>query len=209
VRRTVRPLAELRLLGGSLPLDFVNSVDWRASDQPIEYLVDYDALIAWSRRVGTLSPAEAASLRGRAAADSSAAQAAAQRMRRRREQLYELLAGVASGRPADPALLDEVRRWHGEAIDAGVLHQGATGIELGWRSDELDRPAWPLYRSAWDLLTGPALGRVKICPADGCGWLFLDRSKNGTRRWCSMGGCGARMKMRRAYSRSRRERLGS
>jgi predicted RNA-binding Zn ribbon-like protein len=203
MRRTVRPRPELRLLGGSLPLDFVNSVDWRASEQPVEYLTDYDALVAWSRRVGTLSEAEAAALRARAATEPAAAESVTRRVRRRREQLYALLAGIASGRPADPALLDAARRWHGEAVEAGVLHQEAGRIVLSWRDERLDRPAWPLYGAAWDLLTGPALQRCKMCPADGCGWLFLDRSKNGSRRWCSMDGCGARMKMRAAYYRSR------
>jgi predicted RNA-binding Zn ribbon-like protein len=53
------------------------------------------------------------------------------------------------------------------------------------------------------LLTAPELQRVRACPGLGdCGWLFLDTSKSGRRRWCSMEGCGSRAKMRRYYART-------
>jgi predicted RNA-binding Zn ribbon-like protein len=204
VRGSVRPLAELRLLGGALPLDFVNSVDWRLTDEPVEYLGDYHAALAWSLRLGTVSQDEAAALRALAANDPVAATAAATRLRHRREQLYEALSAIANAQPPDPGRLDAVRRWYGAAIAAGRLHEVDGAIKLRWPDDQLDRPAWPLAHAAWNLLCAPVLDWLKMCPADGCGWLFLDRSKNHTRRWCSMDGCGARMKMRRAYARSRR-----
>ncbi len=70
--------------------------------------------------------------------------------------------------------------------------------------DVLARPLWALARSAADLLTSPRLSRVRECPGeDGCGWLFLDTSKNGSRRWCSMQGCGSRAKARRYAGRRR------
>ncbi|MEO6889729.1 MAG: CGNR zinc finger domain-containing protein, partial [Ktedonobacteraceae bacterium] len=57
--------------------------------------------------------------------------------------------------------------------------------------------------SAVELLTSEEVKRVKECPARDCGWLFLDMSKNGSRQWCSMEGCGSRAKMRRQYARKR------
>jgi predicted RNA-binding Zn ribbon-like protein len=69
--------------------------------------------------------------------------------------------------------------------------------------DALDQMLWPLVRSAIELLTAPELRRVKVCPGLGdCGWLFLDTSKSGQRRWCSMESCGSRSKMRSYYVRS-------
>ena len=69
---------------------------------------------------------------------------------------------------------------------------------------DLDRPLWPVARTAADLLTSGRLDRVRECPgADGCGWLFYDTSKNGSRRWCSMEGCGNVAKARRLYARRR------
>ena len=75
----------------------------------------------------------------------------------------------------------------------------------GWTDvDALDRPLWDVARSAIDVLTQDDLKRVKECPgADDCGWLFYDTSKNASRRWCSMEGCGSRVKMRHQYARKR------
>jgi len=68
----------------------------------------------------------------------------------------------------------------------------------------LDQMLWPIVRSAVDLLTSREARRVKVCPGlDDCGWLFLDTSKSGRRRWCSMDSCGSRSKMRRYYARTR------
>ncbi len=75
-----------------------------------------------------------------------------------------------------------------------------------WDADirALDRMLWPIVSSAIELLTSHDLRRVKECPGAGdCGWLFFDTSKNGTRHWCSMEGCGSRVKMRRQYARTR------
>ena len=62
-------------------------------------------------------------------------------------------------------------------------------------------------RAAYDLLTGDHLARVKVCA--GCHWLFLDRSKNGSRRWCSMEDCGTSAKMRRYVARRAARRASS
>ena len=74
------------------------------------------------------------------------------------------------------------------------------GYDWSWagRPDDLARPLWPVARSAVELLTLGDLARVRECPGAGdCGWLFYDTSRNGSRRWCSMEGCGSRVKMRR------------
>ena len=201
-----RPLERLRLLGGALPLDFVNSVDRRTSDRPVEYLTDYDALVRWSQRLGTLSPDQATTLQAAAAGDPRTAAATLATLRRRREDLYAALAALATGRRPDAGELDGLRRWYRSAVDAGTLHDDGDAFALGWSGHDarLERPGWPIADAAWRLLAGPVIGRMRMCPADGCGWLFVDRSRNGTRRWCSMDGCGARMKTRRAYARTRK-----
>ena len=73
--------------------------------------------------------------------------------------------------------------------------------EAGYRWESAD-PLWPLIYSALDLLT-TSLERVRLCESHDCGWLFLDTSRNGRRRWCSMQGCGSREKMRRYRARDR------
>jgi predicted RNA-binding Zn ribbon-like protein len=65
-----------------------------------------------------------------------------------------------------------------------------------------------LAHAAVDLVRGLDVRQLKACPLDegGCGWLFLDRSRNGSRRWCSMDDCGARAKARRLTARRRTNR---
>jgi predicted RNA-binding Zn ribbon-like protein len=204
MRGTIGSPEDLRLLGGSLPLDFVNSIDWRATDRPVEYLDGYEALLIWSLRLATLDPEEVATLRTIAARAPAPASAAIARLKRQREHLYELFRAIATDQRPQPLHLDAVRRWYVSAVGAGTLRENDTTIALDWPDDRLERPGWPIALAAWNLLTDDvALARVKLCPAAGCGWLFRDRSKSGTRRWCSMDGCGARMKMRRAYARTR------
>jgi predicted RNA-binding Zn ribbon-like protein len=65
----------------------------------------------------------------------------------------------------------------------------------------LDAILLPVLESARTLLTTDQVHRVRQCPADDCGWLFVDASRNGTRRWCRMDGCGAKAKMRRYRAR--------
>jgi predicted RNA-binding Zn ribbon-like protein len=71
------------------------------------------------------------------------------------------------------------------------------------RGETLERPMWDIAQSAADLLTSGQLHRVRQCGDERCGWLFFDRSKNRSRRWCSMDDCGNRAKARRHYRRSR------
>jgi predicted RNA-binding Zn ribbon-like protein len=83
------------------------------------------------------------------------------------------------------------------------LRRGGDCFQWVYRTEShLWRPLWPVATSAVDLLTSPRLGRVKVCPAV-CGWLFLDTTKNGQRRWCSMQECGVEAKVRRQAERRR------
>jgi predicted RNA-binding Zn ribbon-like protein len=73
--------------------------------------------------------------------------------------------------------------------------------------DELDRMLWPVARSAADTLTSGDLKRVRRCARQGCDWLFVDTSKNRSRRWCSMSMCGSRVKAGRYYRRVKKGKM--
>jgi predicted RNA-binding Zn ribbon-like protein len=86
------------------------------------------------------------------------------------------------------------------AIEHAELEtRGAAARAVAWEFEELESPLWPVAHAAYDLLTGPQVHRLKRCA--GCPWLFLDQSKNGSRRWCSMEICGTSEKIRRYVSR--------
>src|ERR671930_579256 len=71
---------------------------------------------------------------------------------------------------------------------------------FAWVADDV---LAPVVWSAAELLTSGPLERVRECPGDDtCGWLFLDTSRNGSRRWCDMRTCGNRAKARRYYRRA-------
>ena len=71
-------------------------------------------------------------------------------------------------------------------------------------STGLEAILWPVLESARELLADPS--RIKECEGEECGWVFVDATKSGTRRWCSMASCGARAKMKRYRARPQRSR---
>jgi predicted RNA-binding Zn ribbon-like protein len=199
-------LAGLRLLGERLCLNFANTVDPRQGDHPREFLTGYPDLVAWSVRVGVLDRSAARELVAAAEQAPGAAQQVYAEAVRIREALYEVFSAVAAGRSAPAAALVTVNEAVARAFAHAAVEPDGHGYRWGWRRDPpaLDRMLWPVLRSAVDLLTSDELARVKECPGLGdCGWLFLDTSKNGSRRWCSMEGCGNRAKGRRHYQRTR------
>ncbi len=197
----------LKLETELLCLDFTNTVNWHASQHPVEELPDYAALVAWALKVGLLTEPDAQRLKRLAARRPEEAQAVLQRAHTLREALYRLLAARASGEAWDPADLDLINAEMPVALAHARLAPTPAGFALRWQAepDALDRLLWPVTYSAADLLTQPdLLARVGECADDrGCGYLFLDLTKNHSRRWCDMKDCGNRAKARRHYARQK------
>jgi predicted RNA-binding Zn ribbon-like protein len=193
-----------RLLGGQLSLDFVNTPDPRG-DNPREFLRAYGDLVAWARFAGVLSEEQARSLLRVAERESRRAAAAYARAIELREALHRVFLALAHGAAPARDDLGIVQAAYRDALGHAALVAGDGGYDWAWSEapDALDRPLWPIARAAVELLLSPEIARVKECGNHGCGWLFLDTSKNGSRRWCSMEGCGSQVKMRRYYARKR------
>ncbi len=197
---------DLRLLGGWLCLDFVNSIENRAGHGPEDFLTSYPDLVRWGAHAGLVTDATAARLIVRAAADEPAAREALQQALALRAALHRLFLAIASRQRPDPADLERLRRAYADAMSGATLVPANERFAWAWRSDEqrLDHLLWPVARSAVELLTTGDPRRIKVCENPyGCGWLFYDASKNGSRRWCSMEGCGSQVKMRRQYAKRR------
>jgi predicted RNA-binding Zn ribbon-like protein len=206
-RPEVTDVLELSLLGNHLALDLVNTVDWRlAPDRPdhVDLLTDDEVLLHWGHRVGLLNESE---LRTAVAELAPGSTAARDRTITLRETLYGIFARVAGREPPDDNDLKDLRAAFSDAVAHGQLRSSDDGA-LAWSWDDADpceRVRWAVAASAVDLLTSGEVARVKQCLDSGCGWLFVDMSKNASRRWCSMQGCGARAKMRRQYRRKKTE----
>jgi predicted RNA-binding Zn ribbon-like protein len=198
-------LQDLRLLGGWLCLDFVNSIENRAG-MPEDFLTSYPDLVRWGVHAGLVTDATAARLIALAAADEPAARAALHRALTLRAALHRLFLAIATGQRPDPADLEHLRRAYADAMSGATLVPTGERFAWEWRPDEqrLDHVLWPVARSAVELLMTGNLRRIKLCENPyGCGWLFYDGSKNGSRRWCSMEGCGSQVKMRRQSAKRR------
>jgi predicted RNA-binding Zn ribbon-like protein len=198
---TLDGIARMRLVGGSLALDFVNTRGGRPTPSAEdEVLHDYDGLVAWGRHVGMLTEAEARRLLRRARREPDEAQRAYQRAVYLRGYLYELFRAVAAGRPPPPRCTAALRGDEAEALGRAQLVRGDGGFRWSWaRDDDLARPLRPVVHAAVALLTAGPLQRVKRC--DGCRWLFIDESRNRSRRWCAMEDCGTAEKVRRYLAR--------
>lgn len=203
-----RSAGNLELVGGSLCLDFVNTVSTRTEALCREYLTSYGELVAWSHHVGILAAEEAQVLEDNAARHPDLAAATLDRAITVRETLYRVFSRIAHDqRPerADLATLNLVVR---EGLSRMEISPAGRGFAWTWVMDKeaLDPMVWPVVRSAADLLTSGDLERVRQCARDGCDWLFVDLSKNQSRRWCSMELCGSRVKSRRYYRRRKQKR---
>jgi predicted RNA-binding Zn ribbon-like protein len=196
----VSTVQELSLLGVRLCLDFANTADWHASDQPVEHLTSYAELVAWGQHARILSAQQAQRLLAIAASRSADAKAILERAIVLREAIYHLFTALSLGaRPSESDLAVVNAELSGAMTRSLIVPEGI-GFAWDWSAeDALDRMLWPVVQDAADLLTGEDLSRVGRCADDNCGWLFFDTSRNHSRRWCSMKDCGNRAKARRHY----------
>jgi len=185
-------------------------------------MASYADLLDWSRRAGILSARDRAARAALAALAALAAVAvhepdAARRVVREslrlREATYRVFSPLADGRKPGAVALRPLVRAYGAALMEADLEEHRNGLEPGWRMDaDLAAPLQPIAYQAGVLVLFADSAKVKEC--GGCGWLFVDRSRNRTRRWCHMATCGSRDKMRRYYRRraaakaARSRRLG-
>ena len=190
------------LSGGRLCLDFANTLDDRLTDHAKELLNRYTDLVSWSHQVGMVTERAAQRLMHQATRRPGDAAAVVERAIPLREALYRLFSAIVGKRQPPEADLALLNAALGEALARSRIVPTAQGFRWGWTDDEaLDRLLWPVVRSAASLLTSEELAAVRECAAANCGWLFLDISRNRSRRWCNMAVCGNRAKARRHYER--------
>jgi predicted RNA-binding Zn ribbon-like protein len=202
-------LAGLSLIGGRSSLDFVNTEGGTRSSSP-DRVQDYGDLARWRAYAGVIGEGEAGRLLDLAGADPRAATRVHARAIEFREALFRILDATLRGEPAtaeDRAILD---REVAEALahQRLVPHDGHFDWEIVEDVTRMDRILWILAADAADLLASEQLARVKKCCGDQCEWVFVDESRNRSRRWCEMSDCGNRAKQRR-YQRRQKQGRGA
>jgi predicted RNA-binding Zn ribbon-like protein len=194
------PDHDIELSGGALALDFANTVGGTHVSPTHDHLRSYGDIASFAVLAGALSPSVAKRLAQRAERDPRRAAAVYELGIALRESIWAVFSALASGespRDVDLALI-------GDAAAAGaararlVYDRDGVGWSLPSDGEELERPLWDIARSAADILTSAEQrDRVKECASTTCEWVFLDRSRNHSRRWCDMSDCGNRAKARR------------
>jgi predicted RNA-binding Zn ribbon-like protein len=199
---------ELPIVGGHLALDFANTVDDPLGPTRHDHAATYADLIRWSLRVGTLDEQRAAQLRRAAEQAPEAAEGALRRAHELRDVLNDLFGAVADGGDDIPARWTRLRPFAADAVAAADLDSGPGPRRWSWSGAVgLEVVLHPVAAAAADLLVSSELGRVKRCAR--CPWLYVDRSKNRSRRWCDMADCGTAEKMGRYVARrAARRRAG-
>jgi predicted RNA-binding Zn ribbon-like protein len=192
-----KDVTHLARVAGHPALDFANTLSWRGQPRAIDYLRDYRALIAWARGARLLTPRQADRLARAARRQPARAAAALARARALRETVYRIGSAIARGR--DPRSAD-LARLHVARLaalrHARLAPAGGHAWAPEWdEAPRLDRPWWPLACAVASLLEHPLPHPLGRCPD--CAWLFLDSSRNRSRRWCSSGDCGNRARGQR------------
>jgi predicted RNA-binding Zn ribbon-like protein len=199
------------LSGGHPALDLVNSLDNRFRDDgPNEILVGFGELL---RFLGESKLLDSRQIRLLAkGASSEAAEQVLRAVRELREAAAGVLYAAFERRTPAPADIKTLERHFLGAIQHRELHwelaaqgNGHPHARVTWQWADSGAnpklPLWILAQSVSDLLLSEDMARVRTCDVDTCRWLFLDTSKNHTRRWCNMKVCGNRMKARRFQAR--------
>ena len=185
---------------GKAALDYANTVYPRFQDSPADKLQSYEGIVEWHQGQGLLTPGDAKRMLAATRKGNGRITAAFNTGLALRETIYRIFQAVARGRPPaenDMAALNDAIS---EQRKYQHLAMQGRGAEWQWRFDPNEPRSLfgPVIMAAAELLTSDKLDRVRECPApDGCGWLFLDTSRNSSRRWCSMSDCGNLAKVRR------------
>jgi predicted RNA-binding Zn ribbon-like protein len=192
------------LVGGHVVLDLVNTVTARDGN-PVDWLDSYPRVLEWAALTGHFEESRLAELEHIDKTAPRAGTLALARLRDLRETLHDVLAATIRN---DTAPEKTLRNLDGHWKDAVALARLTISdhharLELSVESSRLDYLKHELALRAVDLLQTFPRTRARICAGTNCGWLFIDRSKGGQRRWCDMATCGNAAKSKRHYDRKR------
>jgi predicted RNA-binding Zn ribbon-like protein len=199
----VRNIASLPLDGGLLCLNFVNTVQTRKKDVSHEYFTDYACFLEWCLKVSIATKAEVKAFEEIVAHSPAAAVTAYHHIIIARELMYTLFSAKAAGNEVPVGVLNNFNELLSEALKHIGFENSKQGLKEAWLNPEnnIVAPLWNVIKSAYDILTAPESKYVKECSA--CGWLFLDKSRTHTRRWCNPLECGSVDKATRYYHRQK------
>lgn len=197
--------ASLKLVGGRLCLDFLNTGEWHASGGPKEYLTSYNELVKWAAHAGALNQEEAQQLEQQSKSRPQDALKVYKMAINLRSTLLRMFHALQQQEEPAEADLEIFNAALSKTMKRLTLSLDQGRFNWGWHEAglDLDKVLWPIVKDAAELFTSDQLPRVSRCVDDTCGWFFLDTSHNHSRRWCDMKDCGNRAKVKRHYQKSK------
>lgn len=196
----------LDLLHERLCLDFANTTPYHFNLSE-DHLNTYADLVSWSLYMGLMGEEKARTLLAGAAEKPREAEAVLQKAVDLRETIFAVFSAIAHDETPHQDDLDSLNTALSEAMAHMQIAPADGGYAWTWTGDEDDmqQMLWPVAWSAGELLLSDERRLVRHCDGHDCDWLFLDTSRNHSRRWCDMKTCGNRAKVKRHYQRTRNE----
>jgi predicted RNA-binding Zn ribbon-like protein len=191
------------LIGGAVCLDFINSRNRSASEGPFDFFSDYPALLSWGLQLGLLSQSDAENQMEKARRQKRKSRIALERAIELREDIFSVFSAIAGKKKVPDRALKNINLAWASAMDHLQILPDQERFTWKWKgmADTLDGLLWPVAQSAAELLVSEKITRIKRC--SGCGWLFVDSTRDVRRRWCDMKICGNRAKAKRFRERKR------
>jgi predicted RNA-binding Zn ribbon-like protein len=197
--------ATLTMIGGELALDFANTSSGRGSNEWQDHLQAPGDVADWAGHARVMPPEDAVWLKAAAKADPGLGDRLLRAALELREDIYALGVELAARRAAPAAAIDHIRALHARCLEQAQLAPFGAHFAWSWRAvnSPVEAVLGPISLSALTTLLQADLTRIKQCQGEKCGWLFLDTTKNKSRRWCEMEVCGNRAKQKRLARRAR------
>lgn len=194
------------LVGGALCLDFANTAAKRETERPMERLTEPAALSAFAVEAGVCGAADGERLAVAIGHDPDGIFG----FRILREAIYRTLHRISRRQPPGADDLRHIEDAYRATLSAGRLRlvEGRPDWQIPVDTKGGLFFAGAVLTSLFDVLSTADLKRLRICPRPDCGFVFLDISKAGRRRWCEMEVCGNRAKAER-FARRRRHQRGN
>ena len=199
----IRSIETMTIDGGCACFNFVNTVHSRVEEDSYDYINSYDDLIEWMEKVKLLPVEKLKSLKKIAASDNKAAEKALTKIKKQRELLYKFFSPVIHNKEPENSVVKNINKALSDSLSSLSFNYNNGELELGWITNSLDlyEPLKIIFKDVFDIITTLPQNRLKECKA--CGWLFLDKSKNNSRTWCSMQTRGSIEKAKRYYYRKK------
>ena len=199
-----RSIKTLPLDGGCVCFDFVNTVHSRVENDRHDYINSYLEFIEWMGKLRLLPSERLTKLKKIAKNKNRSAEKAIEEIRQKRELLYNFFSPVIKNKTPDRTSISNFNKGLSSSLSSLVFNYSKGKLVLGWNEKEPDlyEPLNIIFKDAFDIIMNIPQNRFKECKA--CGWLFIDKSKNNSRTWCSMQTCGSIEKSKRYYYRKKK-----